>query len=247
MVAGVYLLARPLGPHGRAQLRADLARDHRPADRPHRAGVGRRGRARAARAGGGAARAGAPTGAAARRLRARRGRALRPRAAVPARPRARGSGSRIAGRPVEGRPHHPDAHGAAASRSASRPTSCTSPPPASATRCKGMILDPVFYLRGGRRLPVPPPWDHLDGFLQRAGDLQQLNWPIPSLSTSQQLFVWFFFLLGTVAFLVFVAVRVLRADPVVVLRARAARGRRCSASACCPRRCSGSTPPTSRG
>ncbi len=77
---------------------------------------------------------------------------------------------------------------------------------------KGMILDPVIYLRGGRRLPVPPPWDHLDGFLQRAGNLQQLNWPIPSLNTSQQLFVWFFFLLGTVSFLVFVAVRVLRAD-----------------------------------
>src|SRR5947199_77341 len=30
----------------------------------------------------------------------------------------------------------------------------------------GMILDPVIYLRGGRRLPIPPPWDHLDGFLQ---------------------------------------------------------------------------------
>ena len=77
---------------------------------------------------------------------------------------------------------------------------------------KGMILDPVIYLRGGRRLPIPPPWGHLDGFLQRAGNLQQLGWPIPSLNTSQQLFVWFFFLLGTVALLVFVAVRVLRAD-----------------------------------
>ncbi len=63
----------------------------------------------------------------------------------------------------------------------------------------GMILDPVVYLRGGRRLPIPPPWDHLDGFLQRAGNIQQLSWPIPSLSTAQQLTIWFFFLLGTVA------------------------------------------------
>src|SRR5262249_31834503 len=29
---------------------------------------------------------------------------------------------------------------------------------------RGMILDPVVYLRGGRRLPIPPPWNHLDGF-----------------------------------------------------------------------------------
>jgi hypothetical protein len=34
---------------------------------------------------------------------------------------------------------------------------------------QGMVLDPVFFLRGGRRLPIPPPPDHLDGFLQRTG------------------------------------------------------------------------------
>jgi hypothetical protein len=77
----------------------------------------------------------------------------------------------------------------------------------------GMILDPVIYLRGGRRLPIPPPWDHLDGFLQRAGNIQQLSWPIPSFSTAQQLTIWFFFLLGTVGFLLFVAVWRLRRDP----------------------------------
>ena len=37
---------------------------------------------------------------------------------------------------------------------------------------KGMVLDPVVYLRGGRRLPIPPSWDHLDGFLQRSGAIQ---------------------------------------------------------------------------
>lgn len=77
----------------------------------------------------------------------------------------------------------------------------------------GMILDPVIYLRGGRRLPIPPPWNHLDGFLQRAGNIQQLSWPIPSFSTAQQLTIWFFFLLGTVAFLLFVAGWRLRQDP----------------------------------
>ena len=55
-------------------------------------------------------------------------------------------------------------------RSASRRTSIHArSPPARAPSIDGMILDPVFYLRGGRRLPIPPPWDHLDGFLQRAG------------------------------------------------------------------------------
>jgi hypothetical protein len=76
----------------------------------------------------------------------------------------------------------------------------------------GMILDPVVYLRGGRRLPIPPPWGHLDGFLQRAGNIQQLSWPIPSLTTAQQLTVWFFFLLAGVAFLLLVARWRLRQD-----------------------------------
>jgi hypothetical protein len=76
----------------------------------------------------------------------------------------------------------------------------------------GMILDPVIYLRGGRRLPIPPPWDHLDGFLQRAGNIQQLSWPIPAPTTAQQLSLWFFFLIGSVLFLLLVAVWRLRQD-----------------------------------
>jgi hypothetical protein len=75
-----------------------------------------------------------------------------------------------------------------------------------------MILDPVVYLRGGRRLPIPPPWDHLDGFLQKVGAIEPLSWPIPSFSTAQQLTIWFFFLLGSVAFLLFVAQWRLRED-----------------------------------
>ena len=33
----------------------------------------------------------------------------------------------------------------------------------------GLVLEPVFELRGGRRLPLPPSWGHFDGFLQKAG------------------------------------------------------------------------------
>ena len=76
----------------------------------------------------------------------------------------------------------------------------------------GMILDPVIYLRGGRRLPIPPPLDHLDGFLQRAGDTRQISWPVPSFTTAQQLTIWFFFLIGSVLFLLFVAWWRLRQD-----------------------------------
>jgi len=77
---------------------------------------------------------------------------------------------------------------------------------------QGMILDPVVYLRGGRRLPIPPPWNHLDGFLQKVGAIDPLSWPVPSFSTSQQLTIWFFFLLASVAFLLFVGFWRLRQD-----------------------------------
>lgn len=56
----------------------------------------------------------------------------------------------------------------------------------------GMVLDPVFRLRGGRSLPVPPSWDHLAGFLQKAAGIRTLGWPFPAPSTAQQVFLWFF-------------------------------------------------------
>ena len=34
---------------------------------------------------------------------------------------------------------------------------------------RGMFLEPVFELRPGRALPVPPSWGEIDGFLQKAG------------------------------------------------------------------------------
>ncbi|MFM8236534.1 MAG: hypothetical protein ACKOBG_02080 [Actinomycetota bacterium] len=77
---------------------------------------------------------------------------------------------------------------------------------------RGMVLEPVFRLRPGRSLPVPPSWSELDGFLQRAGALQQLDWPLPAPSDSQQLVLWFFGLLGLVGFLLATALVAVRAD-----------------------------------
>ncbi|MFZ6002457.1 MAG: hypothetical protein ACOYXM_00850 [Actinomycetota bacterium] len=60
----------------------------------------------------------------------------------------------------------------------------------------GLVLEPVFDLRGGRRLPVPPSTDRLDGFLQGAGALDQPPWPLPAPTGPRQLWLWFFALLA---------------------------------------------------
>jgi hypothetical protein len=67
---------------------------------------------------------------------------------------------------------------------------------------RGMILDPIIYLRGGRRLSIPPPPSHLEGWLQKAGELRKIRWPIPTLTSAEQLTVWFFVLLLAVLALV---------------------------------------------
>ena len=56
---------------------------------------------------------------------------------------------------------------------------------------RGMFLEPVFELRGGRTLPVPPSWDRFDGFLQRAGALRRTGWPFPMPELPQQIHLWF--------------------------------------------------------
>lgn len=76
----------------------------------------------------------------------------------------------------------------------------------------GMVLQPVFDLRGGRRLPVPPPWGHFDGFLQKSGAIMPGRWPLPGLPHPAQLTVWFFGLLGSVVFLVAVGAWAVRRD-----------------------------------
>jgi hypothetical protein len=55
---------------------------------------------------------------------------------------------------------------------------------------EGLFIQPVFDLRGGRRLPLPPSLDHFDGFLQRAGLLAEPPWPFPTLRSPAQLSLW---------------------------------------------------------
>jgi hypothetical protein len=80
------------------------------------------------------------------------------------------------------------------------------------TAFKGIVLQPIFDLRGGRKLPIPPPWGHLDGFLQRSGAIVPWHYPLPALHTSSQLTIWFFGLLAAVVFLVVVAIWAVRRD-----------------------------------
>jgi hypothetical protein len=56
---------------------------------------------------------------------------------------------------------------------------------------RGMFLEPVVELRDGRALPVPPSWDRIDGFLQRAGALRTTGWPLPMPELSHQIHLWF--------------------------------------------------------
>ncbi len=84
---------------------------------------------------------------------------------------------------------------------------------------QGMVVDPVFKLRGGRSLPVPPSWGHFDGFLQKAGALAGINWPFPALAQPHQLFLWFFLLLGAIAFVLWQGWQATRRNPASV-RAR---------------------------
>lgn len=77
---------------------------------------------------------------------------------------------------------------------------------------RGMVLDPVVYLRGGRRLSIPPPPGHLEGWLQKAGELRKIDWPLPALKSPAQLTVWFFLLVLAVVAIVFTGWRMTRAD-----------------------------------
>jgi hypothetical protein len=81
------------------------------------------------------------------------------------------------------------------------------------TVVRGMITDPLFKLRGGRRLPIPPPWGHFNSAVQSVADLIKLRWPIPTLAGPAQLTVWFFVLLASIATLAIVGVRAVRRRP----------------------------------
>jgi hypothetical protein len=75
---------------------------------------------------------------------------------------------------------------------------------------RGLFLEPVFDLRGGRRLPLPPSWSHFDGFLQRAGQLVEPAWPLPAPPTPAQLSLWLGLLVVANAALVATGIRALR-------------------------------------
>ena len=70
-----------------------------------------------------------------------------------------------------------------------------------ATALHGLVIEPVFDLRGGRRLPLPPSWSDYDGFLQRAGRLGELHWPLPSPPGPPQLGLWLALIVAAVAVL----------------------------------------------
>lgn len=57
---------------------------------------------------------------------------------------------------------------------------------------EGMFIEPVFRLRPGRSLPVPPSWNELDGFLQKAAGLRTLGWDLPAPTSAQQVALWFY-------------------------------------------------------
>lgn len=66
---------------------------------------------------------------------------------------------------------------------------------------EGIIVIPLFNLRGGRHLPVPPRPSQFDGFLIGAGEHGALKWAIPRIGAPAQLTVWFFLLLLSIALL----------------------------------------------
>lgn len=78
---------------------------------------------------------------------------------------------------------------------------------------QGMFVDPVFRLRGGRSLPIPPSWGQVDGFLQRAGALRQSAWPLPMPAVSQQIFLWFLLVPASIVLVVGAAWRLRRREP----------------------------------
>jgi hypothetical protein len=75
----------------------------------------------------------------------------------------------------------------------------------------GMLIEPVFDLRDGRALPLPPAIGEIyDGFLQRAGALAEPPWPFPALRGPLQLSLWLGLLLVAVAVLAVAGLRAFR-------------------------------------
>jgi hypothetical protein len=78
---------------------------------------------------------------------------------------------------------------------------------------QGMIVDPVFNLRGGRALPLPPSLDDYDGFLVAVADSVAISWPLPKLFGPIQLALWLVLLLASIVVLGLTASSVRRREP----------------------------------
>ena len=76
---------------------------------------------------------------------------------------------------------------------------------------RGMVLEPVFELRAGRRLPFPPPHDEYTSFLNRAFAFRKFPWPLPAPEQPMQIFLFFCAVFGVAALLVVIAVWAKRA------------------------------------
>ncbi|MFN8051318.1 MAG: hypothetical protein U0Q22_07785 [Acidimicrobiales bacterium] len=80
----------------------------------------------------------------------------------------------------------------------------------------GMFTQPVFDLRKGRALPVPPSWAEPDGYLQKAGGLRVASWPLPMPGIGPQIAMWFWLVPISILFVAVVAWRCLRRSPLDV-------------------------------
>jgi len=78
---------------------------------------------------------------------------------------------------------------------------------------EGMFLQPVFDLRDGRHLPIPPNPTRFDGALQAAAQLRVPPWPLPMLSATAQVTLWFVALPLAALAIVVTGVVALRRDP----------------------------------
>jgi hypothetical protein len=76
---------------------------------------------------------------------------------------------------------------------------------------RGMVLEPVFELRAGRRLPFPPPHDEYTSFLNRAFAFRKFPWPLPAPEQPMQIFLFFCSLFAVTLLLVVIAVWAKRA------------------------------------
>jgi hypothetical protein len=78
---------------------------------------------------------------------------------------------------------------------------------------EGMFLQPVFDLRGGRHLPIPPSWDKNDGVLQAVAQLRVPDWPVPMVPASAQVTLWFLALPVAALALLATGIVAVRRDP----------------------------------